>query len=89
MHEVVKYYINIIVSRIPAARPAGSMFAVPGFRRLCVRKLLSRAEEDDEETNGKTKSKNMMKKKAEEEDNNIGKETKMNNSNRKVATRDR
>ena len=39
---------NTIASRIPAARPQGSLFAVPGLRSLCVRKLHSPAEEDDE-----------------------------------------
>ena len=30
---------NIIASRIPAARPEGSLFAALGFLNLCVRKL--------------------------------------------------
>ena len=41
--------INIIASRIPAARPEGSLFAVPGFLSLCVRKLHYPAEEEDDE----------------------------------------
>ena len=40
--------INIIASRIPAARPEGSLFVVPGFLSLCVRKLHYPAEEEDE-----------------------------------------
>ena len=40
--------IHIIASRIPAARPEGSLFAVPGFLSLCVRKLYYPEEEDDE-----------------------------------------
>ena len=40
---------KIIASRIPAARPEGSLFAVPGFLSLCVRKLHYPAEEEDDE----------------------------------------
>ena len=65
--------INTIASRIPAARPEGSLFAVPGFLSLCDRKLHYPAEEeDDEENTEKTKTKK-MKKKDEEKEN--GKET--------------
>ena len=38
-----------IASRIPAARPEGALFAVPGFLSLCVRKLHYPAEEEDDE----------------------------------------
>ena len=66
--------INIIASRIPAARPEGSLFAVPGFLSLRDRKLHYPAEEpDDEENTEKIKTKK-MKKKDEEKEN--GKETK-------------
>ena len=68
-------HINTIASRIPAARPEGSLFAVPGFLSLCVRKLHYPAEEDDEENTEKTKT-NKMKKKDEEKDKENGKETK-------------
>ena len=40
---------NIIASRIPAARPEGSLFAVPGLLSVCVRKLHYPAEEEDDE----------------------------------------
>ena len=43
--------IHIIASRIPAARPERSLFAVPGFLSFCVRKLDSPAEEEDDEEN--------------------------------------
>ena len=38
-----------IASRIPAARPEGSLFVVPGFLSLCVRKLHYPAEEENDE----------------------------------------
>ena len=81
----VQSIINIIASRIPAARPEGSLFAVPGFLSLCVRKLHSPAEEDDEENKEKTKTKKMKKKKDEEKEKENGKETK---KKEKVATRE-
>jgi hypothetical protein len=40
---------NTIASRIPAARPQGSLFAVPGFLSLCVCKVNSPSEEEDHE----------------------------------------
>ena len=71
----MKWY-NTIASRIPAARPEGSLFAVPGFLSLCDRKLHYPAEEqDDEENREKTKTKK-MKKKDEEKEKENGKETK-------------
>ena len=39
MNIIIKIIINSIASRIPAARPEGSLFVVPGFLSLCVRKL--------------------------------------------------
>ena len=41
--------INNIASRIPAARPQGSLFAVPGFLSLRVCKVNSPSEEEDHE----------------------------------------
>ena len=67
--------INTIASRIPAARPECSLFAVPGFLSLCDRKLHYPAEEpDDEENREKTKTKK-MKKKDEEKEKENGKDT--------------
>ena len=43
------HIVNIIASRIPAARPQGSLFAVPGFLSLCVCKVNSPSEEEDHE----------------------------------------
>ena len=48
MGIITSMNINTIASRIPAARPEGSLFAVPGFLSMCVRKLHYPAEEDDE-----------------------------------------
>ena len=67
---------DIIASRIPAARPEGSLFAVPGFLSLCDRRLHYPAEEpDDEENTEKTKTKKMKKKDEEKEKESV-KETK-------------
>ena len=41
--------IHIIASRIPAARPQGSLFAVSVFLRFYVRKVHSPSEEEDHE----------------------------------------
>ena len=50
---------NINASRIPAARPEGSLFAVSGFLSFCVRKFEEKEadEEEEEEANNKKKMK--------------------------------
>ena len=60
---IIVIIINNIGSRILAARPEGSLLAVPKSLSLCVRKLHSPAEEDDQEKTEKTETKKMKKKK--------------------------
>ena len=76
--------INTIASRIPAAQPEGSLFADLGFLSLCVRKLHSPAEEDDEET---TENTNTMKTTKKHEDNEKENENETSKQMDKVATR--
>ena len=48
---------NTNASRIPAAQPEGSLFAVSGFLFFCVRKFEEKeADEEEEEANNKKRS---------------------------------
>ena len=61
------YQYNTIASRIPAALPECSLFAVPRSLSLCVRKLHYPAEEeDDEEKQEKPKTRKTKKKNDED-----------------------
>ena len=48
--------INVNASRIPAARPEGSLFAVSGFLSFCVRKFEEKEADEEEEANNKKRS---------------------------------
>ena len=50
------HFININASRIPAAQPEGSLFAVSGFLSFCVRKFEEKEADEEEEANNKKRS---------------------------------